>query len=117
MTCSAFSKFCVILICLIASCSPKEIQPIEDSKTITPSLDQFAVIDLDRCKSCFQNYGDKLSEHSNDSTFLVFLLSTSRKKAEIFGRDSKVNYRWDSARYFEHYLEKEPIFIQRKEGQ
>jgi hypothetical protein len=72
---------------------------------------QFAVIDLDRCNSCFAQIGDKLNFSMDDSTSLVILLSNSKKKAHLFGKENNINILWDSTRYFEKYVEKNMLFI------
>jgi hypothetical protein len=103
------SNYWLVMILIIISCSCKESNRQDDLENI--KANQFMIVDLDRCKSCFQLYDDKLADYATDSSFVVIILSTSKKKADIFGQDNKVNYLWDSTRYFEHYLEKQPVYF------
>ncbi|MGY6744730.1 MAG: hypothetical protein ACXIUQ_18485 [Cecembia sp.] len=76
------------------------------------TVPQFAVIDLDRCNSCFLEYADKLQLGATDSSTLVIVLSNSKKKALLFGHENNIKVLWDSTRYFEHYLENSSYHIQ-----
>ena len=105
------SRYWFILIFVAIGCNHKKSSSIKDLDKTPATPEQFMVVDLDRCKSCFQLYGDKLADYATDSSFVVIILSTSKKKADIFGQDNKANYLWDSTRYFEHYLDKQPVYI------
>lgn len=112
---STFNRKTAILTFLVVlACSEKvNHHNIELEKAVS-SVSQFAVIDLDRCNSCFSESGEKLNFSMNDSSNLVIILSNSKKKANLFGSENEFNFLWDSARYFEKYVEKSSLYIQNK---
>ncbi|WP_130273784.1 hypothetical protein [Cecembia calidifontis] len=97
---------------MLLSClgKPKKTNP--ELENAVKSAPHFAIIDLDRCNSCFSEYSDKLNLSTNDSSTLVIVLSNSKKKAMLFGSKNKIKVLWDSTRYFENYLEKSSYYIQ-----
>lgn len=99
----------IALLCLACSEKPKHPNLLLENEVNAES--QFAVIDLDRCNSCFAQIGDKLNFSMDDSTSLVIILSNSKKKAHLFGKEYNINILWDSTRYFEKYVEKNMLFI------
>ncbi|PSL05494.1 hypothetical protein CLV48_1033 [Cecembia rubra] len=109
---SVQNKISFALIFLLLSCigKPKKTNP--ELENVVKSASQFAIIDLDRCNSCFSEYTDKLNLSANDSSTLVIVLSNSKKKAMLFGNENKIKVLWDSTRYFENYLEKSSYYFQ-----
>lgn len=99
---------------LLIECSEKAKSVNNEIEKAVSTVSQFAVIDLDRCNSCFSENGEKLNFSMNDSSSLVIILSNSKKKALLFGKENNLNFQWDSARNFEKYLDKSSLIIQNK---
>jgi hypothetical protein len=112
MMCSVWSKISVIFVFLSMACAEKTGQVNRELENKISAVHQFAVIDLDRCNSCFSEYADRFNLSANDSSTLVIVLSNSKKKALLFGHENNINVLWDSTRYFEHYLENSSYHIQ-----
>lgn len=112
MMCSAWSKISLVLIFLSMACTGNTSQVNRELENKINAVPQFAVIDIDRCNSCFSEYADRLNLSPNDTSTLVIVLSNSKKKAMLFGNENKIKVLWDSTRYFENYLEKSSYFFQ-----
>lgn len=112
MMCSELSKISAVLIFLLMACEENSNQVNMELENKINSVAQFAVIDLDRCNSCFSEYANRLNLGTNDSTTLVIVLSNSKKKAMLFGKENEIEIHWDSTRYFESYLEKSSYYFQ-----
>lgn len=94
------------------ACAEKTSHVNRELENKINTVPQFAVIDLDRCNSCFSEYADRLNLSANDSSTLVIVLSKSKKKAVLFGKENAIEILWDSTRYFESYLEKSSYYVQ-----
>jgi hypothetical protein len=112
---STFNRKTAILgFLVVLACSEKvNHHNIELEKAVS-SVSQFAVIDLDRCNSCFSESGEKLNLSINDSSSIVIILSNSKKKAFLFGKENEFNFIWDSTRYFENYVENRSFIFKSK---
>ncbi|EKB50190.1 hypothetical protein B879_01195 [Cecembia lonarensis LW9] len=112
MMCSVWSKVSFVLILLFMACTKETSQVNRELENKINAVPQFAIIDLDRCNSCFSEYADRLNLSANDTSTLVIVLSNSKKKAMLFGNENKIKVLWDSTRYFENYLEKSSHYFQ-----
>lgn len=112
MMCSVWNKVSFVLIFLSMACTGNTSQVNRELENKINAVPQFAVIDIDRCNSCFSEYADRLNLSPNDTSTLIIVLSNSKKKAMLFGNENKIKVLWDSTRYFENYLEKSSYFFQ-----
>ncbi len=112
MTYSVSSKIASLYIFFVMACTERIKKGNTELENKINAVSQFAVIDLDRCNSCFSEYADKLNLETTDSSTLVIVLSNSRKKAFLFERENNLKILWDSTRYFESYLERSSYHIQ-----
>jgi uncharacterized lipoprotein NlpE involved in copper resistance len=111
-------KYIGILVFTLLGCDKKSVSDLQTiiPKENTSELRKFVVVDIDKCNSCFTEYGEKIRRSIKDNTSVVIILSNSKKKANIFGRDNDLIFVWDSTRYFEKFLPKNgEIFISNNE--
>jgi hypothetical protein len=109
---TVWSKLSIVLIFLFMGCTRNTSRVNKELDNKINTVPQFAVIDLDRCNSCFSEYAERLNLSANDTSTLVIVLSNSKKKAMLFGNENKIKVLWDSTRYFENYLEKSSYYFQ-----